>query len=176
MAQRTLRGKGLALWTALAVLALDLWSKAEVFALLVQHERRWVVGEWLGLTKVWNRGTMWGHFPEFGDLLPYVRIVAAVIVFVMVLGTPAVSRFMLLALGLVLGGAVGNIYDGFVHEDGVRDFIMVDLGVRFFDPFPIFNVADSAICVGVTILALSMWRAPEAMAEEAAAKAGPPGL
>jgi lipoprotein signal peptidase len=38
----------------------------------------------------------------------------------------------------------------------VRDFIEVDLGVRWFDPFPIFNIADSAICVGVGLLVLSI--------------------
>jgi signal peptidase II len=55
----------------------------------------------------------------------------------------------------VLGGAVGNVFDGFAYH-AVRDFILVDLGIRFFDPFPVFNVADSAICIGVGLLALGM--------------------
>ena len=99
---------------------------------------------------------MWGAFQWLAPYLPWVRVLAALVVLSMIVGTPARSRWLLVALGLVLGGALGNIYDGFAFGK-VRDFLMVDLDVRFFDPFPIFNIADSAICVGVGMLALSMW-------------------
>jgi signal peptidase II len=61
----------------------------------------------------------------------------------------------LVALGLVLGGAVGNVYDGFAFG-AVRDFVLVDLDIPVFDPFPVFNVADSGICVGVALLATGL--------------------
>jgi signal peptidase II len=102
-----------------------------------------------------NSGVMWGAFPQLGDLLPWLRSAAAVVVIVMLLGTHPRARATFVALGLVLGGAIGNVWDGFMLGS-VRDFILVDLGFRPFAPFPVFNVADSAICVGVGLLALGM--------------------
>jgi signal peptidase II len=143
---------------ALAIAVADLWSKAAVFASLGPRERRALFGtEWLAFMTVMNEGVMWGAFPEWGFLLPWLRAVAAVVVIAMLCGTHPRARLTLVALGLVLGGAVGNVYDGFALG-AVRDFILVDLDVRFFDPFPVFNVADSAICVGVGLLALGMLR------------------
>lgn len=150
------RGRLLAFGLAAAVAALDLWSKEAVFASLELGERRLLFGtRWLGLTAVKNSGVMWGAFPQAGDILPWLRGAAAVVVIFMLLGTHPRARATLVALGLVLGGAIGNVYDGFVLHS-VRDFILVDFGFRPFAPFPVFNVADSAICVGVGLLALGM--------------------
>ncbi len=163
-ATATLRGKGGWIVLALALTAVDLWTKHAVFASLAEHDRHWIAGHWFGLTPVMNPGIMWGAFKELVAVLPWLRIVAAVVVLVMMSHTPASARTMLLALALVLGGALGNIYDGLAYGM-VRDFLLVDLGVRFFDPFPVFNLADSGICVGVTLLALSLLldrRAPSA--------------
>jgi signal peptidase II len=55
----------------------------------------------------------------------------------------------------VMGGAIGNIYDGFAFE-AVRDFLLFDFDFAPFDPFPVFNDADSAICVGVGLLAIGL--------------------
>ncbi|MHC5211650.1 MAG: signal peptidase II [Planctomycetota bacterium] len=151
----TLRGKGLALGIALMITASDLWSKAAVFASIADHEHHWIFGHWFGFTRVLNPGVMWGLGNEFSAFLPWVRTLAAVVVLGMLWSTPAAARLTQLALGLVLGGALGNIYDGF-SIGKVRDFIEVDLGIRWFDPFPIFNIADSAICVGVGLLVLSI--------------------
>lgn len=152
---RSLRGK--LPWLALAalLLATDLWSKDEVFALLREGEQRNVLGSWLSLAKVRNTGMMWGALQGYAEVLRWLRVGAALVVVAMMASTPARSRLLQLALALVLGGAVGNIYDGFQFGH-VRDFILVDLDVAFFDPFPVFNVADSAICVGVALLALGL--------------------
>jgi len=144
-------------WFVLAalVIAADLVSKQLVFEPLVMGRHEFLIGEWFGLTKVWNPGMMWGLFPDHPEVLVWGRVLASLAVVVMILNTPRGSRLLLFALGLVLGGAVGNIYDGFVFGQ-VRDFLMVDLDLPGFDPFPIFNVADSAISVGVVLLALGM--------------------
>lgn len=153
---RPARGRLLAFALALAVATLDLWSKSAVFAAVGPGERVPLLGtQWLAFTAVENRGVMWGLFPGLHWLLPWLRTVAAVVVVSMLLGTPPRSRMTLVALGLVLGGAVGNVYDGFAFG-AVRDFVLVDLDIPVFDPFPVFNVADSGICVGVALLAAGL--------------------
>lgn len=156
---RTLRGKWRWILLAAVITAVDLWTKEALFTPLQEHRIDWIAGDWFGLTKVWNRGMMWGALQDHGDLvllgLRAMRLVAACVVLLMMLSTPATSRLLLMALGLVLGGAVGNIYDGFAFE-AVRDFLLFDFDFTPFDPFPVFNIADSAICVGVGLLALGL--------------------
>jgi signal peptidase II len=152
-----LRGRLLAFALALLIAVVDLWSKEAVFASLATGEQRPVFAgqDWLKLTAVHNPGVMWGALPEAAAFLPWLRAAAAVVVIVMLFSTHPRARTTLVALGLVLGGAVGNVYDGF-KLGKVRDFVLVDLDIPVFDPFPVFNVADSAICVGVALLALGM--------------------
>jgi signal peptidase II len=61
------------------------------------------------------------------------------------------------ALGFILGGAFGNLYDRIVSGT-VTDFVEVHAGQHY---FPAFNVADSAITVGACLLLFDMWRAKE---------------
>jgi signal peptidase II len=156
---RTLRGKWKWILLAAVITAVDLWTKESLFTPLQEHRIQWVAGDWFGLTKVWNKGMMWGALQDHGELvllgLRAMRLLAAAVVLLMILSTPATSRLLLMALGLVLGGAVGNIYDGFVFE-AVRDFLLFDFDFAPFDPFPVFNVADSSICVGVGLLAIGL--------------------
>jgi len=149
------RGKQAALVLAAVIVALDLWSKRAVFLALAEHEHVWLVGSWFGFTPVLNPGIMWGALPQFSVVLPWLRVLAAVVVLAMLRGAPRHNWRLQVALGLVLGGAIGNIYDGFTVGQ-VRDFLLVDLDLPGFNPFPIFNVADSAICVGVGLLALGL--------------------
>lgn len=163
-------------WFVLAavVIAADLVSKQLVFEPLVMGKAEYLIGEWFGLTKVWNPGMMWGLFPDHPELLVWGRVLASLAVVGMILNTPRRSRLLLFALGLVLGGALGNIYDGFVFGQ-VRDFLMVDLDLPGFDPFPIFNVADSAISVGVVLLALGMIFEGRSGAADSSDDGGPVG-
>jgi signal peptidase II len=149
------RGKQLAFLIASAIIALDLWSKSAVFAAIGDDSHVWLLGEWFGFAPVHNPGIMWGAFAQLAPALPWLRVVAAVVVLFMLRAAPRDARRLQAAFGLVLGGAIGNIYDGFTVGK-VRDFLLVDLDVPVFDPFPVFNVADSAICVGVGLLALGM--------------------
>lgn len=154
---------------AAVILAADLWSKAVIFDSMLPHQVEWVLGSWFGYTRVMNTGMMYGALQGFAGVLRWLRVAAALVVFVMIRSTARSSHLLLLALGLILGGALGNIYDGF-RFDGVRDFIRVDIPVPgllldspvewiwFLDGFPVFNVADSAICVGVAMLALGLLR------------------
>lgn len=87
---------------------------------------------------------------------PVIGALAAVVVVVLVaLSRRATSTGLAVAIGLVAGGAVGNLVDRvFRHyRGGVVDFI----ALRF---WPTFNVADACITVGIVLVAWSLWRGP----------------
>lgn len=146
----------------LLILVADLWTK-EIAISFVQNKKEnheisqvfWVSGEWLGLVEVYNKGGPWGIGSDKPSLLKYSRILALLIIIYMAASTPAKQKLQILALGLVMGGAIGNIWDS-CAIGMVRDFILVDLDFPPADPWPAFNLADSAICVGVFFLALGM--------------------
>jgi signal peptidase II len=66
-------------------------------------------------------------------------------------------------VGLLLGGILGNVTDRIVHGH-VVDFLLVDLHVRFANPWPAFNVADACICVAAGLFVLGAFRAERAKA------------
>ncbi len=88
----------------------------------------------------------WARLPFFSA----VTLAALVAVAVFWRSQAGRDRWMELALGLIAGGAVGNLVDR-ARMGYVVDFL--EFGVRGFFTWPVFNLADSAVCVGVTILA-----------------------
>lgn len=157
--------------------AADLYTKDRALEFLPKEgQTHAVFGETFQLANHHNTGGMWGVGKEWNPwILRTVRLFAVVVIFVILLQTPATDRISIVALGLVLGGAVGNIYDS-LQYGFVRDFLMFDFGFPPFDPFPTFNVADSGICIGVGLLAIQMIRHPDptnAAAGEPAAGSGP---
>jgi len=159
---------------AIAIFALDLWTKHLVFQRLDVDPSRYatisqfhesapprriaVSGDWLRFVATLNPGMMWGKFDDHPGVLKVVRPLAVLVIFLLLGSIPAAQWSARLALGGILGGALGNIYDSFRYV-GVRDFLEVNFnGVPVFNPFPAFNLADSAICVGVAVLALGMLR------------------
>lgn len=145
---------------AAIVAALDLGSKEWVFDTLDRGGGRYgsitVIDEIFEIVCHTNPGGMWSIGTDWNPwILRIVRLAAVGVIFVILHQTPKTDRLGIFALGLVMGGAVGNIYDS-LSMDAVRDFLKFDFGFAPFDPFPIFNVADSAICVGVALLAIQM--------------------
>jgi signal peptidase II len=105
-----------------------------------------------------------GAFSLLPDVPWFFAAVSATISLVIVITAfRHTDRVVGIALGLVLGGAVGNLWDRLVRADGalgeVVDFI--DLHV-----WPVFNLADSAIVVGAGLLALASWRRDRAARSE----------
>lgn len=163
---------------ALLILVVDLWSKHHVFEWLGVDPSKYATIEefwnqaprhkepifgspeqpWLRFVTMLNPGMMWGAFQDHPELLRVLRPLAVLVIFFLLSSLPAHQWGSRVALGAILGGAVGNIWDSFRYL-GVRDFIEVNLpGVPLCEPFPSFNVADAAICVGVAVLALGMMR------------------
>ena len=144
----TVKRLTLGLGIAAAVTALDQAVKWYVVTQLMQPPRAIVLTDWLNLVMAWNHGISFGLFS--GDAVPYALIgVALAVVGVLVvwlIRDPRASAAVW--LGLVIGGAVGNVIDR-VRLGAVADFIDVHVGAWH---WPAFNVADSAITLGVTLI------------------------
>jgi signal peptidase II len=155
--------------TALATLLLDQLSKAWVVGPLDLANRFTVpILPVLSLTLVWNPGVSFGLFRAGGEVgRVLLALFAAVVVAALAVWARRASRpLFALGLGLVMGGAVGNNLVDRLRFGRVVDFIDVS-GLGFF-PW-VFNVADSAITVGVILLLLdSVWPAAKSAAKSEA--------
>ncbi|HSR90853.1 MAG TPA: signal peptidase II [Gemmatimonadales bacterium] len=143
--------------TALAVIAFDLITKFLAEKFLVASVGRQVVGQWLQLRLVYNPGAAFGL-----DVGPYSRWIFMLVAVVAVIALYRMSRnalpgdwFRQLSLGLVSGGALGNLVDRVRNSQGVVDFLDVGVGAY---RWPTFNVADMAVSCGAIALAISLWR------------------
>jgi signal peptidase II len=113
-----------------------------------------VVGRFVGITNVRNSGAAFGLVPAGAGVFLVASIVVAVALVVYVARTPT-SLWGGVVLGLILGGTVGNGFDRLVFGT-VTDFINVHF-------WPVFNVADSAISIGVVLLiAVNVLKRPTA--------------
>jgi signal peptidase II len=141
-------------WTP-AVLGLlaDLLSKHIVFRALagVPGRRVEVLGSWLVITTQRNRGGVFGILQGKGYLFVLLSVVALGVVAWMLRQTAPGHRLLPLALGLVVAGAVGNLFDR-LFLGYVRDFIYVE-AIRY----PAFNIADSCICVAAALLIIGVF-------------------
>lgn len=138
---------------AALVVALDQASKWWVLTQVMQPIPHVVeVTPFLNLVLVWNTGVSFGTFNSSYGFMPYVlsAVAAGIVVALLLWLRQTDRRFVALAIGMIVGGAVGNIIDRFRYG-AVVDFIDAHLaGVHFY----IFNVADSGISVGVALLVL----------------------
>lgn len=139
---------------AVAVLAyaLDLVSKMIVVAKLEHHEPIEIIGDWLQFNAIRNAGAAFGMGEAFTVI--FTCIAAAVIVVIVRLARKLYSMPWAIALGMLLGGALGNLTDRIFRAPGVFEGAVVD----FIAPkgFAVFNLADSAIvCGGFLIVILS---------------------
>jgi signal peptidase II len=146
---------------ALGVVILDQATKALVIAKIPLHRTIPVIRGFFDLTHLQNTGAAFGVFAAAGSARPLLVTLLALAVFAGVLvwslKTPPDHRLLQGALGLIMGGAVGNLIDR-LRFAAVTDFL------RFYVDrweWPSFNVADSAISVGVVLLAWDIWRRPE---------------
>ena len=163
------------LWSVpLFVLLADQLTKWLVTSSLELHESVSVIGDWVRFTYIRNPGgafgLRWGH-----DVVYYISAVLIVAWIVWQLrhygGTRRLSMW---ALVLILGGALGNFVDRVIFGE-VIDFIDVeffDMVIPAFDfglirhpgylleRWPIFNIADSAVTVGIGALLITLWRDP----------------
>ena len=136
--------------TTLAVILLDRWTKQLAVTHLLDSGTRSVpvLGEYVRFTYVENRGAAFGLFQEQTTFFIVVGVVVIGVIVASYRYIPEPSWLLNLCLGLQMGGAIGNLIDR-VRAGYVVDFIDLTF-------WPVFNVADSAICVGVAGLAFTV--------------------
>ena len=111
-----------------------------------------VLTPWFSLVMVWNKGISFGMLSHSGQDLTAYLLTAVALVVSAILARLALKaeRAERIAYGMIIGGAVGNAIDR-VRTGAVADFFYAHLGDL---GWPAFNVADSAICIGVFFLLL----------------------
>jgi signal peptidase II len=150
--------KSIGLTLVLGVLALDQLSKYWVINVLKLPEiGQLELSRFFDLTMVWNYGVSFGAFTASADWQRWALVGLSIVIasIFSVWLTRAQRGQTILALALVVGGALGNVIDR-VRFGAVADFL--DFGPLF--PW-VFNVADSAITLGAILLALDMLLHPD---------------
>ena len=152
-----LKGKfGAFAGTAGAILALDILTKYLVQQTLTPYDQILIIGDFFRLTFIYNPGAAFGlHLGPYSRFIFLtLAFVALAVLLVMYRHTAADDRLRLFAIGAISGGALGNVIDRIRSAEGVVDFL------DFFwqgHHFPTFNVADSAICIGVGLYIISSY-------------------
>ncbi|WP_207457999.1 signal peptidase II [Azospirillum sp. SYSU D00513] len=144
---------GLGLGLAALVVVLDQLSKWWILEVVMQPVPRVVeVTPFFNLVLAWNYGVSFGTFASGEAYMPYVlsAVALGIVVALFVWMRRAERPFIAVALGMVIGGAIGNIIDR-IRFGAVADFLDFHAaGWHFWA----FNVADSGITVGVALLLL----------------------
>ncbi|MDE3154229.1 MAG: signal peptidase II [Acidobacteriota bacterium] len=159
MTRFTLSGRRFELWLALAIVLLDQLTKALVRLNVPLYSSVEIVPGLLNLTNVRNTGAAFGilnavDFPFKATLIAFIATAALLGVALYAASLAPHQRAARFGLALILGGAAGNLLDRVVHGS-VVDF--VDVYWQQYH-FWAFNVADSAITIGVAVLILDMLR------------------
>jgi signal peptidase II len=141
-------GLGVALLTGIIDQISKLWL---LYAFDLASRVRVAIAPFIDLVVTWNRGISYGLFQQQGQLGAWALLgfKALALVFLWIWLARASSRLTAVALGLVIGGAVGNAIDG-LHWPGVMDFVLFHVETAGWSfRWYVFNLADAAIVAGV---------------------------
>jgi signal peptidase II len=137
---------------SLSLIALDQWTKNLVRDNLSLNEF-WMPVDWLApylrIVNWHNTGAAFGIFQGMNSIFMVLAVVIIGLILIYFPQIPADDFFFRLALSLQLAGAAGNLIDR-LYRGFVTDFVSVGR-------FPVFNVADSCITMGVVVLLIGMW-------------------
>jgi signal peptidase II len=156
---------------ALAVVALDQATKHVVMWSIPFQTSRPVLGDLVRLTYIKNQGIAFGLFSN--QRLPFslVSIVAMLLILLALRRIPVEARAARYAMATILGGAAGNLIDRIRFRE-VVDFIDIGLGSM---RWPVFNVADMAVTVGVLLFLLGTMFRSEQRGEKLGEEGAPLG-
>ncbi len=136
---------------AVLVVVLDQLTKQFFWRSGQNHE---IIAGFLNITLVKNSGAAFGVLQGGRVFFVVASVVAMVLIAIVGWRLPRTERYRRLLLGLVLGGAIGNLIDRLLHGE-VIDFMQIGIGGHY---WPVFNVADMAVTIGAVLLVLYAMR------------------
>ena len=152
-------GKLAWLWLSVLVIVLDQASKHYFETNFRLYQKVEVIPDYFAWTLAYNTGAAFSFLADHSGwqrwLFAAIAVGVSAVLVVWLKRLKPSESWLAVALALVLGGALGNLYDRIVLGH-VVDFILVQWQNRWY--FPAFNIADSAITVGAVMLALDMFR------------------
>ena len=148
----------LILFVSLPLYAVDQLTKHLVLRFISAYEARIIVPDFFSLVNVTNTGAAFGSFKGNNVFFILISIIALVVVTILLLRPRLRDPWRDLSLALLLAGILGNLTDRLLYGH-VIDFLLFNLHVRYADPWPAFNVADSCISIAVVLFIIhSFWR------------------
>ena len=146
------------LFLSLPLYALDQLTKQLVLRFISPYEARIIVPDFFSLVNVTNTGAAFGSFKGNNVFFILISIIALVVVTILLQRPRQRDAWRDLSLALLLAGILGNLTDRLLYGH-VIDFLLFNLHVRYADPWPAFNVADSCISIAVVLFIIhSFWK------------------
>jgi signal peptidase II len=145
------------LFLSLPLYVLDQLTKSLVLRFIDPSDPRNVIPGFFTLVHVTNTGAAFGSFRNNNGFFIALSCVALIVVTILLLRPEPRDPWRRVALGLLMAGVLGNLTDRLLHGH-VIDFLLFDLHIRFADPWPAFNVADSCICIAVVCFMIYSFR------------------
>lgn len=133
---------------ALFVIAIDQISKWLIVKNMELGTSIPIIDNVLYITSHRNRGAAWGILENKMWFFYIITVVFVVFIVFYMKKYAKTDKFLGISLGLILGGAIGNFIDRVFRQE-VVDFIHVYI---FSYNYPVFNIADSALCIGVVLI------------------------
>jgi signal peptidase II len=153
------------LWLSIAVIVVDQLSKLWIDNSMMLHERLPLIDGFFDLTLAYNPGAAFSFLADAGGwqrwFFTILSTVVTLILVVWLKRLPTHEKINAIALALIIGGAVGNLIDRIAYGH-VIDFLLV-----YYQQWswPAFNVADSAISVGVVLMLLALFHSSPSQPE-----------
>lgn len=140
----------------IGTLALDIITKYLVTENIALHERINVAGTFIQLTLTYNRGGLFGILQGYQSLFLVFSIIVLIFLVAFFILEKNKTLIFCVSISLIISGAIGNILDRILGNEGVVDFIYIG-DDRYFR-WPAFNVADSVIVIGAVLLFIVFYR------------------
>ncbi len=147
-------------FVVVAGVVLDLWTKARFYSFVDNNGKEEVIKDFFYIASASNSGGVFSILKDQTMLLAVLSVLALLVVGVILVRLKGRVLWLHIGLGLIVGGALGNLYDRLLlvtplgdKAHFVRDFILL---VFWGYEYPIFNIADACICVGAAMVALKL--------------------
>jgi signal peptidase II len=145
------------IFLTLPLYALDQLTKQLVLRSINPYDARVVVPDFFHLVNVTNTGAAFGSFRGNNTFFVIISLVALIVVTVLLVRHRRVDSWRDVSLALLLAGILGNLTDRLLYGH-VIDFLLFNLHVRYADPWPAFNVADSCISIAVLLFIIHSFK------------------